>query len=128
MQHKDMNEVKAEFPTKSHADVIEFYYNWKFHEPDYSRWQVTKRQIDIILVSQANRCTLLSFHMFSLLSPARAVLPTFGFIYFTRLEKTSYESIATQTKAVGQRGVNGWRQPYGGSSVGDDQPTIIAFA
>ena len=51
LQHKDMNDVVAEFPTKSHADMIEFYYNWKFHEPDYSRWQCTKRQIDIILVS-----------------------------------------------------------------------------
>lgn len=49
-QHKDMKDVVAEFPSKSHADVIEFYYNWKFHEPDYSRWQSTKRQIDIILV------------------------------------------------------------------------------
>lgn len=53
LQHKDLNEVVAEFPTKSHADVIEFYYNWKNHEPDYSRWQCTKRQIDIMLVSEA---------------------------------------------------------------------------
>lgn len=45
-----MNEVVEEFPTKSHADIIEFYYNWKNHEPDYSRWQYTKRQIDIMLV------------------------------------------------------------------------------
>ena len=57
LQHKDMNDVVAEFPTKSHADMIEFYYNWKFHEPDYSRWQCTKRQIDIILVSiEQHRC------------------------------------------------------------------------
>lgn len=55
LQHKDMNDVVAEFPTKSHADMIEFYYNWKFHEPDYSRWQCTKRQIDIILVSIEQR-------------------------------------------------------------------------
>jgi len=48
-----MHDVAEEFPTKSHADVIEFYYNWKFHEPDYSRWQYTKRQIDIALVRQA---------------------------------------------------------------------------
>ena len=50
-----MHDVAEEFPTKSHADVIEFYYNWKFHEPDYSRWQYMKRQIDIALVSQAYR-------------------------------------------------------------------------
>lgn len=50
-----MNDVAEEFPTKSHADVIEFYYNWKFHEPDYSRWQFTKRQIDIALVSGSGR-------------------------------------------------------------------------
>lgn len=48
-----MDDVVEEFPTKSHADTIEFYYNWKFHEPDYSRWQFMKRQIDIALVSQA---------------------------------------------------------------------------
>lgn len=51
VQHKDMNEVVAEYPSKKNADIIEFYYNWKFHEPDYSRWQCTKRQIDIVLVS-----------------------------------------------------------------------------
>lgn len=43
--------MAEEFATKSHGDVIEFYYNWKFHEPDYSRWQLMKRQIDIALVS-----------------------------------------------------------------------------
>ncbi|CAM9452162.1 unnamed protein product [Ectocarpus sp. 8 AP-2014] len=48
-KHKDMNDVAEEFATKSHGDVIEFYYNWKFHEPDYSRWQLMKRQIDIAL-------------------------------------------------------------------------------
>lgn len=53
-QHKDMNDVVGEFPTKSHADIIEFYYNWKFHEPDYSRWQFMKRQIDIALVSRSD--------------------------------------------------------------------------
>lgn len=55
LQHKDMNDVVAEFSTKCHADIIEFYYNWKFHEPDYSRWQCTKRQMDIILVSRHTR-------------------------------------------------------------------------
>eukprot|EP00903_Cladosiphon_okamuranus_P015525 g14334.t1 len=48
-KHKDMNDMVKEFPAKSHADIIEFYYNWKFHEPDYSRWQFMKRQIDIAL-------------------------------------------------------------------------------
>eukprot|EP00752_Nemacystus_decipiens_P010814 g9619.t1 len=48
-KHKDMNDMVEEFPAKSHADLIEFYYNWKFHEPDYSRWQFMKRQIDIAL-------------------------------------------------------------------------------
>lgn len=46
-----MAEVVAAYPTKGESDIIEFYYNWKFHEPDYSRWQSTKRQIDIMLVS-----------------------------------------------------------------------------
>lgn len=50
-----------EFPTKSHADIIEFYYNWKFHEPDYSRWQFMKRQIDIALVSPAGTMLILMF-------------------------------------------------------------------
>lgn len=48
-----MNDMVEGFPTKSHADIIEFYYNWKFHEPDYCRWQFMKRQIDIALVSEA---------------------------------------------------------------------------
>ncbi|CAM9278100.1 unnamed protein product [Ectocarpus sp. 4 AP-2014] len=48
-KHKDMKDVAEEFATKSHGDVIEFYYNWKFHEPDYYRWQLMKRQIDIAL-------------------------------------------------------------------------------
>ncbi|CAM9667574.1 unnamed protein product [Scytosiphon promiscuus] len=48
-KHKDMKYVVAEFPAKNHSDIIEFYYNWKFHEPDYSRWQRMKRQIDIAL-------------------------------------------------------------------------------
>ena len=47
-----MTEVVAAYPNKSQSDIIEFYYNWKFHEPDYARWQSTKRQIDIMLVSE----------------------------------------------------------------------------
>lgn len=53
-----MNDMVAEFPAKSHSDIIEFYYNWKFHEPDYSRWQRMKRQIDIALVSNEHKIYL----------------------------------------------------------------------